>query len=804
MTGDTDASKDSLGDPFGTADAVTATADEQGVVTGWSEGAWRLLGYRPEDVVGRPAVELLAENAQNLGESLSERQNWRGRVVVRHREGHRVEGELLAYRRVAQNWADWLLVWRSARTPRRSRDGIPVEWCFDQSPCNLAVFDTELRYVRVNSDNERSMALTEEQLYGMRVSEAVPHPESMRIERAMRRVVETGERQYLEAYLRIPGERRGHAWAIRLAPLKDPAGRLRGVCFAVHDTTEQYEARQRLLLLNEAGTRIGTSLDMTLTAQQLADLAVPRLADFASVDLLTSIDGGGEPPPGQVAGPVTLRRTAQQSVLQGVPESAIGLGDVVTHAASSPFAESLAGRPARYRWTDPALVRWAEHEPAQASRLRDVGAHTVMVVPLQTRDATLGMAVFVRHQRPDPFEHDDLLLAEELAARTAVCIDNARRYTRERTTAVTLQRSLLPQRLAEQTAVEIAHRYLFADARAGIGGDWFDVIPVSGGRVALVVGDVVGRGIQASATMGRLRAAVRTLADIDLPPDELLTHLDDVVIRLSAEATGGSGLQPQGEVGATCLYAVYDPVSRRCTLARAGHLPPAVLGPDGTVDFLDLPAGPPLGLGGLPFESAEIELPEGSILALYTDGLVEGRYREAGEGLDALRRALAQPARPLQAVCDTVVEAMLPEHTDDDVALLLARTRALRADQVATWDVPPEPAAVAQVRKDALDQLSAWGLDASAFVAELVVSELVTNAIRYGQPPIRLRMINDRSLIIEVRDDSSTTPHLRRARVFDEGGRGLLLVAQLTQRWGTRHARHGKIIWAEMDLPGPL
>ncbi|MFE2094260.1 SpoIIE family protein phosphatase [Streptomyces sp. NPDC059460] len=803
MTGHGITSKDLPADrPFDAADVVTATTDEQGMVTGWSEGARRLLGYRPEDVVGRPVAELLAEDVQAVRESLVGRQSWSGRVAVRHRDGRRVEGELLAHRRVAQNGCDWLLVWGTARGPRLPGDGIPVQWCFDQSPCILAIFDTDLRFVRTNADEERAVALTGEQLRGMRMPEAVPHPECERIEHAMRRVVATGERQFLEVYLRVAGESRQHAWAIHLAPLNDPAGRLCAVCFAAQDTTEQYEARQRLLLLNEAGSRIGTSLDMTVCAQQLADLAVPRLADFASVDLLTSIDAGGEPPPGPVTGPVTMRRTARQSILQGVPESAVGLGETITHAASSPAAEWLAARPAAYRMTDPALVRWADHEPVQAARLRDVGTHSVMVVPVRARGATLGTAVFLRHRRPEPFEQDDLLLAEEITARTAVCIDNARRYTRERTTAVTLQHSLLPQRLAEQTALEVASRYLPASAQAGVGGDWFDVIPLSGARVALVIGDVVGHGIHASAAMGRLRAAVRTLADIDLPPDELLTHLDDLVIRLSAEARTDSGPQTDGDVGATCLYAVYDPVSRRCTLARAGHFPPAVSGPDGTVDLLDLPAGPPLGLGGLPFEAAEVELPEGSTLALYTDGLIEGRDRDAEEGLDTLRHALAQPASSLQAACDAILDAAeIPGRRDDDIALLLARTRALPADQVATWEVPCEPAAVAQVRTNALDQLTAWGLEELSVVTELVVSELVTNAIRYGQPPIQLRLIHDRSLICEVRDHSSTAPHLRRAREFDEGGRGLPLVAQLTQRWGTRYTRPGKTIWAEQDLP---
>ncbi|MFD6127528.1 SpoIIE family protein phosphatase, partial [Streptomyces hydrogenans] len=250
-----------------------------------------------------------------------------------------------------------------------------------------------------------------------------------------------------------------------------------------------------------------------------------------------------------------------------------------------------------------------------------------------------------------------------------------------------------------------------------------------------------------------------------------------------------------------CLYAVYDPITRACALASAGHLPPALLRPHGTVEFLDLPAGPPLGLGGLPFETTELELPEGSLLALYTNGLVECRARDFGKGLETLRHALAQPADSLQAVCDATVHAVRPARQDDDAALLLARTRTLRPDHVVTWDVPPDPTAVAPARRDVRDRLAAWDLEELSFVTELIASELVTNAIRYGQPPIRLRLIRDRSLICEVSDSSVTAPRLKRARTFDEGGRGLLLVAQLTQRWGTRYAQ-GKTIWAEQDLPG--
>jgi serine phosphatase RsbU (regulator of sigma subunit)/anti-sigma regulatory factor (Ser/Thr protein kinase) len=426
------------------------------------------------------------------------------------------------------------------------------------------------------------------------------------------------------------------------------------------------------------------------------------------------------------------------------------------------------------------------------------------VVPLRARGTTLGLALFLRHRTPDAFDDDDLLLAEEIAARAAVCIDNARRYSRERTTALTLQRSMLPQRMPDQAAVQVASRYLPAGSQAGVGGDWFDVIPLSGARVALVVGDVVGHGVHASATMGRLRTAVRTLADVDLSPDELLTHLDDLVIRLHLEEgpkPADEPGRPAGEIGATCLYAVYDPVSRRCTFARAGHPLPAVVYPDGRIEFPELPAGPALGLGGMPFEAAELELPEGTLLALYTDGLVGSAGHDVDAGLALLARALTRPARSLEETCDNVLYSLLPDRPADDIALLVARTRALDASHVATWELPPDPAVVAEARKEGAEQLERWGLGELVFTTELVVSELVTNAIRYASGPIQLRLIRDATLICEVSDTSSTAPHLRRARTFDEGGRGLLLVAALTQRWGTRQTEAGKTIWAEQALP---
>ncbi|RPE46484.1 serine phosphatase RsbU (regulator of sigma subunit) [Streptomyces sp. Ag109_O5-1] len=601
----------------------------------------------------------------------------------------------------------------------------------------------------------------------------------------------------------------------------------RGV--AVFQEERDRRLRWRTAIVNEAGMRIGTTLDIVRTTQELADLATERFADCVTVDLLDPLlhgrDAMGE-------GPFVLRRVALAAV-DGTGPGAVGQA----HTGSGPGAAQklrtgsgpgaveeppagtgpgAVGEP--HTWSGSGAAQQDLHtcpdgsfpafalatgRPARhhSDGPLDAGeVHSTLTVPLRARGTTLGVAEFVRYRNPLRFDDEDLLLAQEIAARAAVAVDNARRYTHARATALALQRSLLPRHAPRQSAVEVAYRYLPAGPEAGVGGDWYDVIPLSGARVALVVGDVVGHGIHAAATMGRLRTAVRTLADIDLPPDELLTHLDDVVLRLSAEAAADPDAEADEAdyIGATCLYAVYDPVSRCCTLARAGHVPPAVVIRDGEADLLELPPGPPLGLGGLPFETVEVGLPEGSLVALYTDGLLEARDHDVDVGLTTLRELLAQPAPSLDAVCDTVLDALLTGHPDDDIALLLARTHGLGADRVATWELEADPAVVARARSDVSRQLSDWGLADLDFTAELVVSELVTNAIRYGTAPITLCLIHDRTLLCEVSDASSTTPHMRRARGFDEGGRGLLLVAQLADRWGTRHARHGKTVWAEL------
>ncbi|MFE7842169.1 SpoIIE family protein phosphatase [Streptomyces sp. NPDC057474] len=790
--------------------SAQVTLDEHGIVTAWNAGAEKLLGYSPTQMVGRPAAGLLAEEIDEEElRSLAQLPRWNGRIALRHRDCRCLEVKVLAHKRAPDGGrpGEWFLV--SALTglrPEPEDDALASLHHEHASGCHMGLYDTGLRLLRANDVWQRALVLTEDDIRGLRPSEYLDDPEMARMERLMLRALETGESQTMEVYARAPGEGREHAWSVFATLLKDEDGRVRGLGMAGHDITDQYWARKRLALLAEASTRIGSTLDVTRTAQELADLAIPAFADFVSVDLLLSLDDAQEPSQGTPRGPVSLRRVAHRSVNPGTPEAVVAPGEVDSYPEGCPPVESLrSGRALLYHANDPAITEWTAHDRSRAAAVRDFGMHSAMTVPLTARGTTLGVVVFVRHRHPEVFREDDLVLAEELASRAAVCIDNARRYTRERATAVTLQRSLLPQALPAQAAVEVASRYLPAGARPGVGGDWFDVIPLSGARVALVVGDVVGHGIHASATMGRLRTAVLTLADIDLPPDELLTHLDDLVARLSAQQDDapppGPGAESTGDVGATCLYAVYDPVSRHCTIALAGHPPPALVTPDGTVKLLDLPVGPPLGLGGLPFEATDIELPEGSLLALYTDGLLESRERDIDAGLSLLCETLAQTPARLDDLCDAVLTALLPARPSDDIALLLARTKVLDTDRVATWEIPADPAAVAQARKDASAQLSAWGLEDADFVTELVISELVTNAIRYAEPPVQLRLIHDRNLICEVSDASGTAPHMRRAHIYDEGGRGLLLVAQLTAAWGTRQTTEGKTIWAEQTLP---
>ncbi|MFJ3909320.1 histidine kinase-like protein [Streptomyces sp. 2132.2] len=600
--------------------------------------------------------------------------------------------------------------------------------------------------------------------------------------------------------------------AVNVRPTKPYGGHPSGSVMTLRDTTELAAlsgraevARERLQMLYDAGVRIGTTLDVVRTAEELSEVAVPRFADFVTVELLEPVLKGEEP--SRASGAYTeMRRAAMSGVRSDQPLQPVG--DIIRFVVpTAPMATALDAGHAVLAPDLRAAMGWRAQDEAGTRQALDYGLHSLISVPLQARGVVLGMANFWRAaDTPEAFDEEDLSFAEELGARAAVSIDNARRYTREHATAVALQRSLLPRVLPDQTAVDVAFRYL--PAKAGVGGDWFDVIPLAGARVALVVGDVVGHGVHAAATMGRLRTAVHNFSSLDMPPDELLGHLDELIHRIDQNEAGGSGDPAEGAgeaagvTGATCLYAVYDQVTGVCAMASAGHPGPALVRPDGAVEFPQLPAGLPLGVGGMPFEAVELRLPEASRLVLFTDGLLEDRDRDFDTGLGLLAETLSHPGRSPEQACADVLAALLFPAPSDDIALLIADTRRLEADRIAEWEVPPDPAAVSRVRGAGSAQLAAWGLGDLAFTAELILSELITNAIRYGNAPIRVRMLRDRSLICEVSDGSSTSPHLRYAATTDEGGRGLFLVAQYAERWGTRYTERGKVIWAELPLTG--
>ncbi|WP_069741371.1 SpoIIE family protein phosphatase [Streptomyces sp. EN23] len=710
-----------------------------------------------------------------------------------------------------------------------------------QSPVGLAIYDTDLRLTWCNTAYEREIGQPLAAFRGMRADELYSggsfvspgYPQTL--DGVMHQVIDTGE-PILDLHFRgqppsDPG--RDHLWSCAYYRLEDAHGHVFGVCEDAFDITDRYRVQERLTLLVEAGRRIGTVLDVATTAEEIAEVAVPDFAATVRVDVTRAAMTGESAAVGSPAD-MSLLRVADRSEpgaatpdpalpdpgapdtaapgpdLQGPgPEGPEAGPDGVPRAASSCGDGRHPHPPVVYPPGSP------QHRSLSSGGL--VLDEGTLVVPLRAGGGILGLVTFDRGVGPDAagrtpapdrattFDNGEVALADELTARTAVCIDNARRYTRERTASLALQRQLLPHHLPPRSAVRTAYRYLPADDVTGVGGDWFDVIPLSGTRVGLVVGDVVGHGLQAAATMGRLRTSVRAFAQLDMPPDELLTRLDDLVGQPAEEppdAHGGAAETYDVTTGATCLYAVYDPVSRRCVMARAGHLPPAIVDPGGGVSFPDLPAGPPLGLGGLPFESMEFELPVGSLLALFTDGLVEARDHDISHGIDTLGRVLADRSASLEELCDRAVSELVPGGTSaDDTALLLVRTRELDAERVADWELSAEPVSVGRARELATGQLEAWGLEELVFATQLVVSELVTNAVRYAGGPLGLRIIRDRTLVCEVADTGHTSPHLRHSAEDDEGGRGLFIVAQLVQRWGTRYTPTGKTIWTEQALP---
>ncbi|MFD3696969.1 SpoIIE family protein phosphatase [Streptomyces sp. NPDC058646] len=658
--------------------ALLATSGD-GQIVRWNQGAQELLGYAPPQVLGRHISDLLHPGAdRSLGRSLWETaasgRGVMGTVTAWHRDGHPLELEIWACpvpdRR---HGASAVLVFAAdAHAARRIRGSSAVwDGLFERSPVGIGVLDTQLRFLQVNAALEAMNGLAESAHVGRRLAEVLPEVNAGEMEAAMHQVLETGEPVLDRRRTgRTPADpEHDRVWSCSYVRVQDPGGRPIGVIASLLDITAQQRdhteaeaGRRRLALLSEASSRLGASLDLERTAQELADLAVPHLADAVTVDVLDVLARGDEPGMGLVGG-TALRRLGKAPLTGSeVTRVLAPLGRTLTFPATAPYTQALSSRqPYLVSRLDAEAVAPAARHTAKPAQLLETGVHSFLMIPLVAREVVLGVAAFYRTGQAGPFGSDDVTLAGELAARAAISIDNARLYHHEHETAVVLQRSMLPQHVTAPPGIEIAHRYLPASDVNEVGGDWYDVLPLTGGRAGLLIGDVMGHGIAAAAVMGRLSATVRALARLDMPPTELLHHL---------EATLADLAEP---MLATFLYVVCDPVTGHCTVTRAGHPPPAVAEPDGTVRLVTTPPGVPLGVGGIAFTTTAFTVPLGSVLVLYTDGLIEARSSDIDDRLGELTALLGQPQQPLDHLCDSLIAHLVPASADDDIALLAAR-----------------------------------------------------------------------------------------------------------------------------------
>ncbi|KOG47950.1 SpoIIE family protein phosphatase [Streptomyces decoyicus] len=673
------------GQPGGLMDVLGVAAvmlDADGRITLWSPQAEQLFGWSAEEALGRPAAQLLVGPEHFdlvlslFSQVMAGGESWAGVFPVQHKDGSTRLVEFRNMRLLDERGESYALgiATDQAVLRRVERDLALSVRLVAQSPIGLAVLDTALRFVMVNPALERINELPADQHIGRDVGEALSFLDTGTVVSRMREVLDTGT-PLLDQFTvgrTASDPHADRAWSVSYYRLEDAHGRVLGLATSVVDVTEQHRAateaaraRRRLAVIADASATVGTTLDVDQTAHELADVIVPELADLAAVDVLDAVLAGRRPTSLSRGGPARFRALAVATAYSTeAVRAADPTGQIASYEADRLITRCVTeARPVRIAHVGPDDLSHIAADPQGAALLGKAGLHSYLAVPLIARGEVLGALSLYRVRNQEPFDEDDAVLAVELAARAAVCIDNARSYQSERRTALTLQRHLMNHRPPQPTAMEIAYRYQPAQAASEVGGDWFDAIPVAGDKTALVVGDVMGSGINAAATMGQLRTTTRALADLDLDPAEVLRHLDHIAV----------GLDP---AFATCLYAVYDPHRTLCRIAVAGHLPPIVVRPDRPPELLDLPTGAPLGVGGVPFEQTTVALRDGDLLVLYTDGLIETRDQPIDARLDILLELLAEPERDLEDLCDRLLGALRDEHDHDDVALLIARVHA--------------------------------------------------------------------------------------------------------------------------------
>jgi serine phosphatase RsbU (regulator of sigma subunit)/anti-sigma regulatory factor (Ser/Thr protein kinase) len=557
---------------------------------------------------------------------------------------------------------------------------------------------------------------------------------------------------------------------------------------------EYAAVRERLEFLNEVSGRIGTSLDLARTIREVTSAAVPRFADFAGTHLRAAVLAGE----GFPDGPPDVRTVWHRVWVEHNDEphrwdDTVPVGEAIAFPERTPFFQCMVTG-------EPVLIPLISEEMGnrisgqfEKRDLRPLINHrSMLIVPLKARDVVLGFMVLMRRPGREAFNDMDRTTGAELAARAGLVLDNARMYTYQENVAETLQDSMLPQVAPHMAGCDAATRYLPGASLGRVGGDWFDTIKLHGSRTAFVVGDVMGHGLNSAAMMGQLRTAVQTMAAMELPPAQLLRNLDDLARRLGEQYL------------ATCLYAVYDPIRSELHISNAGHIPPVLVrAEDGRSELLELPTGAPIGVGGVPFETVRFAVEPGDRLVMCTDGLVEVRGEDIGVGLATLCEFAAHPAASMDDACDTIIRALNTRGgRKDDVALLMARLNGIAAEEVAEWRLSAEPREVGRARRLVRGQLAVWDLAELSGNVELMVSELVTNAVRHAHGgEVTLRLTRSDILLCEVSDDDHVLPNLLSAGAEDEFGRGLRVVSRLAREWGSSRTEVGKAVWFEQTLP---
>jgi serine phosphatase RsbU (regulator of sigma subunit) len=515
-----------------------------------------------------------------------------------------------------------------------------------------------------------------------------------------------------------------------------------------------------------------------VTSTLSAELEYDRLVQ-AATDAATRISGARYgvfcAPEGQ--GPDSRH---QVQALAGIaPEELV---DILT---------SPAGQMFRPVFTRPRVL--GQHGLGQGG-LADTGdgaLRSYMEVPVFSHAGDVHGAFLLGHPQPERFDERAERLVLGIAAQTSIALDNARLFAAQRHTALALQESLLPQQVAAPTGLEVGHEYLAGGYGVDVGGDWYDVIPISGGRTAFVIGDVMGKGVKAAAVMGQLRTAIRAYTVTDLPPGALMSRLNRLVLDMGDDLI------------ATCVYAVLDQTDGTLTMASSGHMPPAFVHPGGSVELAELPLGPPLGVEGAVHTEQQVPFPVGSRMLLYTDGLVEHRERDLADGLTDLVARLDVTTAPCAVACKEIITALMDNRTqDDDITLLMVANVGLSRKEHVRRAFAPDPGHAAQVRAFVESSLTAWGDTELVIPAVSVVNELYINAVAHARTAITLHLRRlPHMLIAEVEDLDGHEPRRSIASPEDEHHRGLQIVEAFSTRWGTRRTATGKVVWAEFAVP---